>query len=70
MKKHKLLLPDKFINQLIALPETGMGYQLVKVVLKNGLILSKHKVFNSSLLQLEADEDILQNEIERIELEK
>ena len=70
MKKHKLLLPDKFINQLVALPETGMGYQLVKVVLKNGLILSKQKVFNSSLLQLEADEDIPQNEIERIELEK
>ena len=70
MKKHKLLLPDKFINQLVALPETGMGYQLVKVVLNNGLILSKQKVFNSSLLQLEADEDIPQNEIERIELEK
>lgn len=70
MKKHKLLLPDRFIKQLVALPETGMGYQLDKVVLKNGHILSKHKVFNSSLLQLEDDEEILQNEIERIELEK
>ena len=70
MKASKLILPDKFVNQLIALPETGMGYQLVKVVLTNGRVLRKHKVFNSSFLMLEQDEDVAQHEIDKIEIEK
>jgi hypothetical protein len=70
MSSNKLLLPEKFTLQLISLPETGMGYQLVKVVLKNGRILRKHKVFNSSFLMLEPDEEVAQHEIDKIEIEK
>lgn len=51
-----LQLPLAFTKHLIKLPETGMNYQLVKVVLKNGLILNDHKVLNSSLLVLNQDE--------------
>jgi hypothetical protein len=69
MTPNKLKLPEKFALQLVSLPETGMGYQIVKVVLKNGRILRKHKVINSSFLLLEPKEEISQNEIVKIELE-
>lgn len=65
----KLKIPEKFIHQLVKLPESGMGYQLVKVFLSNGKILRKHKVLNSSLLLLEQNEHISPFDIERIELD-
>lgn len=65
----KVKIPEKFVHQLVKLPESGMGYQVVKVFLSNGKILRKHKVVNSSLLLLEPDEKIAAFEIERIELD-
>lgn len=65
----KFKIPEKFIDQLIKLPESGMGYQLVKVFLSDGKILRKHKVLNSSILLLESNEDISSSQIEKIELE-
>lgn len=62
-------LPLKYTQKLTKLPETGMGYQLVKVILKNGLILNNHKVLNSSLLILEKDEKLDEKEISSIEVE-
>lgn len=62
-------LPIQFTKQLTKLPETGMGYQLVKIILKNGLILNNHKVLNSSLLILEKDEKLENKEIVSIEVE-
>ncbi|HWC52820.1 MAG TPA: hypothetical protein VG676_04470 [Chitinophagaceae bacterium] len=62
-------LPNKWSNILTDLPETGMGYQLVKVFLKNGKVLRKHKVINSSILVLDPQEKISEKEIEKIELE-
>lgn len=62
-------LPIQFTKQLTKLPETGMGYQLVKIILKNGLILNNHKVLNSSLLILEKDEKLENEEIVSIEVE-
>ena len=53
MQSRSLKLSDNFINILVNLPESGMGYQIVKVILKNGKILHRHKVINSSLLMLE-----------------
>ncbi len=64
-----LQLPIRFTRQLIKLPETGMGYQLVKIFLKNGLILNNHKVLNSSLLILENDEKFENEEIVSIEMQ-
>lgn len=67
--KSKFKIPEKFVHQLVKLPESGMGFQLVKVFLSYGKILRKRKVLNSSILVLESNEDISTSEIERIELE-
>ncbi len=69
MQTRTLKLSDSFINILVNLPENGMGYQIVKVILKNGKILNHHKVINSSLLMLEENENITERDIEKIELE-
>jgi hypothetical protein len=68
--KSKFKIPEKFVHQLVKLPESGMGYQLVKVFLSDGKILRKRKVLNSSILILEPDENINSSEIEKIELDR
>lgn len=69
MQTRTLKLTDSFINVLVNLPESGMGYQLVKVILKSGKVLHQHKVLNSELLMLEENENISIKDIEKIELE-
>jgi len=69
MQSHTLKLSDNFINTLVNLPENGMGYQIVKVILKSGRVLHQHKVINSELLMLDESEKITINDIDRIELE-
>jgi len=70
MQTRTIKLTDSFINVLVNLPENGMGYQLVKVILKSGKVLHQHKVLNSELLMLEENENITVKDIEKIELEK
>ncbi len=53
-------------NYLINQPETGMGYQVVKVILKNGKVLHRQKVINSSILLLSGNESITENDIDEI----
>ncbi len=62
-------IPNKWTSVLANLPETGMGYQLVKVILKNGKVLNNHKVLNSSLLLLEKDENLTKEDIAVVEIE-
>ena len=69
MQPRTLKLSDSFINILVNLPENGMDYQIVKVILKSGKILHQHKIINSSLLMLEENENIIKKDIEKIELE-
>ena len=69
MQTRTLKLPEKFINILINLPENGMGYQVVKVILKSGEILRQHKVLNSEFLMLEENENIKLIDIDKIEPE-
>lgn len=69
MDTRTLKLPESLINTLVDLPESGMGYQIVKVILRSGKILHQHKVLNSELLMLEEDENIHAKDIEKIELE-
>ena len=69
MQSRTLKLSDSFINILVNLPETGMGYQIVKVILKSGKVLNQHKVINSELLVLEVNENIAVKDIAKIELE-
>jgi len=69
MEIRTIKLPDSFINILVDLPESGMGYQIVKVILRSGKILHRHKVLNSELLMLEENENIHAKDIEKIELD-
>jgi hypothetical protein len=69
MQNRTIKFPDSFINILVKLPENGMGYQIVKVILKSGKILHQHKVINSELLMLEENENITTKDIDTIELE-
>ncbi len=69
MVTRELKLPDSFINILVNLPESGMGYQIVKVIFKSGQVLHQHKVLNSEILMLEENENITIKDIDKIELE-
>ena len=69
MQPRTLKLTDSFINILVNLPENGMGYQIVKVILKSGKILRQQKVLNSEYLMLEENENITIKDIEKIELD-
>ena len=69
MQTHTVKLSKNFINLLVNLPENGMGYQIVKVILKSGQVLHQHKVLNSELLMLEESEKITVKYIDQIELE-
>ncbi|MDQ3683667.1 MAG: hypothetical protein M3352_11460 [Bacteroidota bacterium] len=66
----RIELPEKFVCQLVNLPESGMGYQMVKVFLKDGKVLKKHKVFNASVLELLPNEKFSHSDIVKIELDK
>jgi hypothetical protein len=70
MQTRTLRLPGNLINILVNLPETGMGYQIVKIILKSGEVLRQHKVLNSELLMLEENENITTKDIDKIELEE
>lgn len=64
----KIKLLQKQINLLESLPEQGMGYHIVDVVLKNGRTLREKVVLNSMYLQIEEKEIIDPKEIKSIKL--
>lgn len=51
-------LPTKFTKKLIQQPESGMGYQIVKVTLQDGRILPDRRVLNSEFLVLNKGESL------------
>lgn len=66
----KLKLPTSFVDKLSALPEQGMGYQIVNVFLRSGVVLKKRKVLNSTYLLLESNETIIITDIENVVIDK
>ena len=54
--KNKLELSKNDSDYLLALPEQGMGYQIVMITLRNGQILNQRIVVNSTYLLLNEDE--------------
>lgn len=66
----KIELPEIFVDKLVSLPEQGMGYQLVNVRLKGGILLTNRKVINSTYLLLNEDEDFTSNDIEQVDIAK
>ena len=61
-------IPEVFVKKLQTLPETGMGYQIVDVKLKDGRLLSKVILLNSSILVI--DEFLKMDEIEDMIISK
>jgi len=68
--KVRVTLPDKFIAQLVQMPETGMGYQIVDIVLTNGKVLKNIIIFNSSILEIEKEETFNIEDIVIIKIHK
>ncbi len=66
----KIKLLQEQIDLLANLPETGMGYQLVDIKLKDGQTFNGKVVLNSTHLQMEDEREIDPNEIETIKLHK
>jgi hypothetical protein len=62
-------LTENSSSILFNLPETGMGFQIVKVILRSGNILRQPKVLNSELLMLEKNENVSEKDIDHIEPE-
>ena len=48
----KIKLNEEQINYLSSLPEKGMGYQVIDLILKDGNELKEQIVYNSSVLQI------------------
>lgn len=65
----RIELPKSLSDYLVNLPENGMGYQIVKVILKSGRVLHKLKVLNSSILVVEENTPLKKEDISKIELE-
>ena len=45
-------LRSELVNRLLALPESGMGYQLADLVLADGRIVPNVMIFNSEIANL------------------
>lgn len=68
MQKLKLL--ETQTEVLMSLPETGMGFQKVKLTLNNGDVLHNMTVLNSEFLILEETQIMDVNDIAKLEIEK
>jgi hypothetical protein len=68
--ENKIKLKEEHIKHLSNLPEQGMGYQIVDITLKNGLVLNDRIVFNSSYLKLNESEQVEIDDIIKIEIKK
>ena len=60
---NQLKLPESFIFYLENIPETGMGYQIVDIIMLDGKILTDRIILNSTYIKK-------LNEEEKIEMEK
>jgi hypothetical protein len=68
--ERKLELSPRFVEYLLRLPESGMGYQTVKVTLKSGKVIHGQKVLNSTILLQNDKELYSEQDISKIEIEK
>ena len=66
----KIELKEEDVQYLSELPESGMGYQIVDIMFKDGQELKNRIVVNSQFLLIGDDETIDPLLIEKIELKK
>ncbi len=67
--QRKIELGNKWIQHLSEQPEQGMGYQRVRIKLKNGKILRDRTVLNSTYLVLNVGENMKPDDIDDIQIE-
>lgn len=67
--KNKLELNKRDSDYLTALPEQGMGYQLVTLTLKSGIVLKHRVVVNSTYLILHENERLNVDDIESLSID-
>ena len=63
---HTIQLSEKFVQQLMNTPESGMGFHRVEIFLNNGIVLRNKIVLNCSILILESSIKIDAKEIEKL----
>ncbi len=68
--KNKIKLRDEHIKTLSELPETGMGYQVVDILLKDGKTLKNRIVINSEFLIVNKDELLDLDMIQSVKLSR
>lgn len=61
--QNKVALPKKIVDILVNTPESGMGYHVVTIKLKNGELLFDRKVINCTYLLLTENENITKENI-------
>lgn len=62
----KIELTDELKSTIYGIPESGIGYHIVDIILKNGRILRNIKILNGTYLVTNPDEPIDTEEIEDI----
>ncbi|MBI2057972.1 MAG: hypothetical protein HYT63_03255 [Candidatus Yanofskybacteria bacterium] len=62
----RLSLSQKWVDKLVNLPETGMGYQIVDVYLESGAIVRKILVINCEELVIHPPWTFFENDIQDI----
>jgi hypothetical protein len=68
--KKKIRLMEEHVKVLSELPESGMGYQIVDIFLKDGKRLKNRIVLNSEFIIVDDNESIDPDTIEKVELVK
>ncbi len=61
-------LSQKWIDKLTTFPETGMGYQIVDIYLKTGVVLRKLMVINCEEITNLKNSSFSENDIQDIKL--
>lgn len=64
----KIKLSKKWVERLLSMPETGMGYQTVDITLKDGRVIKRVNIFNAE--DLELPDEYKSIKIENIELHR
>lgn len=68
--KEEVKLPENIIKLLLDLPESGMGYQLADIFLRDGRIIKEVTILNASIALLESTDKNIIHEITDIKLSK
>lgn len=64
----RIKLNKDWIEYFCSLPESGMGYQIVDITLKDGRVLKNIVVFNAEELELPLEKELDVEDIKEVQL--